>query len=77
MNVAFSPVREDRYSATIEWEELRALIVEAVLKEVAVRPDRANIGTSLQIKQVEEGSPAYRVNRWTATVEIINPQAVD
>jgi hypothetical protein len=55
--------------ARVEWDDLKALIVRAVCDELGKNPK--DFTRMVEIKQEEQGSPSYRVDRWVAIVNLI------
>lgn len=54
----------------MEWHDIEALIARHAMEQIAA-PSGCKIGVKLS--QVEEGSPSYRVEKWTAAIEITMP----
>lgn len=60
-------VRQRRVTVSFTDNELYELIVLEAMRIAGASTSK----NTLRIRQEEEGSPAYKVDRWSATVEIV------
>ena len=64
-------------SVSLTWPDLRSALVQNAIKALPNGPERDALisakteNISIDIRQEEEGSPSYRVDRWRACVRIV------
>ena len=60
-------VHHRRVKVHFSWHEIRDLLLVEAMRIAGGEPGRKTI----TISQEEEGSPRYKVDRWNATVEVV------
>lgn len=71
MKLKAEEVHQMKIDAFIDWPELKRIIVDAVLTELAKQwpsPIVPCPPLKIEIEQCTEGSPAYSVRKWRARV---------
>lgn len=68
MRVTKSETHERVTHAVLEWSELRRMLIRAT----GLDPDELHPATEIKVRlqQQTEGSPAYAVDRWTASISV-------
>lgn len=54
----------------MEWHDIEALIARHAMEQIGAP---SGVRIDVKLSQVEEGSPSYRVGKWTAAIEITMP----
>ena len=62
-------VHQREVTVTFTAHELREIIVREAMQVAGA--DVAPLSVKLVVRQEEEGSPSYRVDRWNASVDLI------
>ena len=70
MKIEKQVVREDIHKAYVEWSEVKALLMDRVMREFGI-PSDTPCTAEVQIEQLTEGSPSYNVQKWAARVKIV------